>query len=98
MLSYYLIELICDNLNNSKDRFKLHLTCQHYYQNYRTNRICIYCYQKMDKWEKWEETKCEECDRHYHRKCMSRLFYYFGYHFQDQCLECHLNLPIRNYF
>ncbi len=67
MLPYYLIGLICDYLDKTKDRFNLHVCCQYYYHNYMKegHDLCWDCDKYLDKWER----KCDHCDDYYHEWC-----------------------------
>ena len=67
MLPYYLIGIICDYLDKTKDRLNLHVTCNSYWTKYQKVRFdgCQKCHRLLDKWNKF----CYICDDSYHRRC-----------------------------
>ncbi len=69
MLTYYLIEIICEYLDDVKDRYNLHLTCQYYYTIYRDEgNLCWDCNIFSDKWE-IGMLRCDICHYDQHIQC-----------------------------
>ncbi len=72
MLPYELIEIICEYLDKTIDRFILHICCgyHNYYNCHKLKDMCGLCESLVDKWD--QEYRCSWCRLiSCHKDCLS---------------------------